>query len=67
MIFSSKTTSGNKTQVYSSIELQGLKLYGSNYIITHKGEIYKNLKSYWLTSSQLDKLNSVVKVETSDF
>lgn len=67
MIFSSKTTTNGKTQIYSSIELKGLKLIGSNFILTHKNEIYNNLKCYWLNAKEFEKLNSIVNVEPSDF
>lgn len=67
MVFASKTKTNGITQVYSSIELQDLKIYGTGCILTHKNEIHKGLINYWLDQKQLDKLRSVVKVENSDF
>lgn len=67
MIFLNETTLNGRTQIYSSVELNGFKLYGSNYVLEYKGELHKKLFGYWLTKSELNSLCSVVKTYKTSF
>lgn len=67
MIFLNETTLNGRTQIYSSVELNGFKLYGSNYVLEYKGELHKKLFGYWLTKSELNSLCLVVKTYKTSF
>lgn len=68
-IFYSETELNGKFQVMANFEikLQGVKKYGSNYIITHKNQIYKSLNSYWVSKSLLKTIMEQFNPERACF
>lgn len=60
-VFKNNTTLNNKTQIFTKLELK-FKKYGSSGILMYEGEVYNNLNYYWITESELKKLNELVEL-----
>lgn len=68
-VFYKSTSSNGKFQILTLEELTGksVKKVGSNSILTHKGEIHKNLNNYWVTASELEHIKVNYITETASF
>jgi hypothetical protein len=66
-IFYSKTELNERFQVMANFEIEGLKKYGSNCILTHKNVIYKNLNNYWVSEDVLNKIKTLYNPERTCF
>lgn len=66
-IFLSKTATGNKVEVLTAEKLNGIKLYGTNRVLSHLNVLYRGLNSYWVTQKQLAKISAMYQLTTSDF
>lgn len=68
-VFFNETSLNGKFEVMSNVELQmpGIIKVGSNSILTHKGEIYKNLLHYWVTKDALDEIKQTLSPVRTSF
>lgn len=65
-IFISKTTYNGRLQMYSTIEIPKLKIYGTGCILSHKNEIHKGLINYWIDVKNLDEIKESYITESTD-
>lgn len=66
-LFINKTSLNGRFQIFSMVEIPGLKNYGPNNILEYKNEIYKNLNNYWVDKNQLETIRNNYQTETCYF
>lgn len=59
-IFYNETALNGRYQVKTAIQLTGeeIRQVGTNDILTHKNEIFKGLKNYWVSLSALNEIKA---------
>lgn len=68
-IFYNETELNGRFQVMANIELTrtGIKKYGSNHILTHNTEIFKNLNNYWVSKEAFENIKQNPNAERTSF